>query len=288
MSQSRAIRSAFGTVFRQPTIYLAELVWRSTFAITVSLLALYALIGYLCSMEVSDTDLLGLSGILPGTVWAALQHIFQGSGPMLLRMAGALLLGGAALWVVLATFGQSVTVAAIFGAERPALRETAGRNVARVALFLLTVSALFGAMLLALDRSQLASGERDRGKFFLLALPLWLLVLLVGSLLSSYLSVASLRRFVPRPWRSGRAQFAWVSFVAAGMRLALWVISFFALFLVLSMAMQVPAVLAWVPLVLFGLAYTAASTLIHLLKLAGYARVVAWEAEPREALAAVV
>ena len=288
MSQSRAIRSAFGTVFRQPAIYLAEFVWRATFAITVTLLAFYALIGYLDSMEVTDTDLLGLSGILPGTALAALQHIFQGSGPMLARMAFAVVLGGGMLWLVAATLGQSVTLTALFGIDRPALREAVRRNVAKLALFFLTVAALFGATLVAFDRSQLASGGRDRAKFFVIALPLWLLVFWIASLVGNYLSISSLRRLGPRTSRIGTGQFVWVALVVGVMRLVVWVIAFFAFFVVLSMAMQSPGVIAWVPIVLFGLIYTAASTLIHLLKLAAYTRVIAWEAEPPEALATVV
>jgi hypothetical protein len=289
MSQSRAMRSAFGMVFRQPAIYLAEFVWRTTFAITVAMLAFYALIGYFDSMEVTEMDLYGLTGVVPGTARAALAHIFQGSGPMLVRMAVAVVLSAGLLWLVLATAGQSVTVSALFGVERPALREVASRNLARLALFYLTIAALVGAALLASYKAQLADGGQDRGMFYAIALPLWLLVYWVASFVSSFLSVESLRRVgAASAWRSGRTQFAWVVFATGAMRLVLWFTALFALFIVLSMALQAPAVIGWAFVLMFAIVYSAVSTLIHLLKLAGCVRVVNWEAETPEALAAVV
>lgn len=289
MSQSRAIRSAFGTVFRQPAIYLAELVWRTTFAITVAMLAFYSLIGYFDSMEVTDMDLYGLSGIVPGAARAALAHIFQGSGPMLIRMAIAVVLGAGLVWLVLATFGQSVTLSALFGAERPAFREVASRNLARLALFYLTIAALVGATLLAFHKAQLADGGHDRGTFYAIAVPLWLLVCWIASFVSSFLSVESLRRVgAANAWRSGRMQFAWVAFATGAMRLVLWFTALFALFIVLSMALQAPVVIGEAFILMFAIVYSAASTLIHLLKVAGYVRVVNWEAETTETLAAVV
>ena len=181
MSQSRAMRSAFSTVFRQPAIYLAEFVWRALFAITAALLTFYALIGYLDSREVTDMDLFALFGFIPGTGRAALTHIFQGSGPVLIRTVMALALGMGLLWLVLATFGQSVTLSALYGSVRPAFRVVAGWNVARLALFYLTIAAFVGAGFVAFMKSQLADGGHDRGAFYALAVPLWLLVFWVGA-----------------------------------------------------------------------------------------------------------
>jgi hypothetical protein len=283
------MRSAFGTVFRQPTIYLAAFVWRSVFAIALTLLAFYAAIGYLDSMEVTDRDLLGLAGIIPGTVGAALTHIFKGTGPMLVRVAVAVIFGAGSLWLVLATVGQSVTLSALFGAERPAVRAVASWNLARLALWYLAITALVGATLVAFNRSQLADGGQDRGKFYALAMPLWLLVLWVTSFVSSYMSVAALRQVsAAHSWRSGGSQFLWVAFATAVMRLALWFAALFAFFVVLSMALQAPAEIGWALLLIFAIVYSASSTLIHLLKLAGYVRVVKWEAEEPGALAAMV
>jgi hypothetical protein len=283
------MRSAFGTVFRQPAIYLAEFVWRTTLAITVAMLAFYALIGYFDSLEVTDMDLYGLSGVVPGTVGAALTHIFQGSGPMLIRMAVAVVLAAGLVWLVLATFGQSVTLLALFGTDRPAFRAVASWNVTRLSLWYLTVAAFAGATLVAFSRSQLADGSHDRDTFYALALPLWLLVFWIASFVSSYLSVSSLRKLgAAQGWRNGRSQFLWVAFATGAMRLVLWFITMFAFFIALSMALQVPALIGWVFILMFAIVYSAASTLIHLLKLAGYVRVVDWEAETTETIAAVV
>jgi len=287
MSQSRAMRSAFGMVFRQPAIYFADFVWRTTFAITVMLLAFYALIGYLDSMEVTELDLFGLSGMVPGTAGAALIHIFQGSGPVLLRTVVAVALGAGSVWLVLATVGEGVTLSALFGSKRPAFRVLAGWNLARLALLYLTIAAFVGAGFVAFAKSQLDDGSHDRGAFYALAVPLWLIVFWVGRLVSSFISVESLRRVrgdLPE-WRSGRGQFVWVAFATGLMRVVLWFTALFAFFMVVGMAVQSPAFIAWLLIVLFAIAYSAASTLIHLLKLAGYVRVIAWEAE---ALAAVV
>lgn len=290
MSQSQAMRSAFGMVFRQPAIYVAEFVWRTTFAITVGLLGFYALIGYLDWMEVTDLDLFGLSGIVPGTIAAALTHIFQGSGPVLLRTAIAVALGAGLLWLVLATVGEGVTLSALFGSERPAFRLVATWNLARLALLYLTIAAFIGAGFAAFAKSRLADGSHDHSAFYALAVPLWILVFWVGAAIRGVISVESLRglRGNGLEWRTGRGQFMWVAFATGLMRMVLWFTALFAFFMVLGMAVQSPAFIAWLLIVLFAIAYSAVSTLIHLLKLAGYVRVIAWEVEPPEALATVV
>ena len=290
MSQSRAMRSAFGTVFRQPAIYLAEFVWRALFAITAALLAFYALIGFLDSREVTDTDLFALFGFIPGMGRAALTHIFQGSGPVLLKTVLAVALGTGLLWLVLATIGQSATLSALYGSDRPAFRMVAGWNLARLALLYLSMAAFVGAGFVAFSRSQLPDGSHDRGAFYGLAVPLWLLVFSVGRLVSSFIAIESLRRVrgdLPER-RTGRAQFVWVAFATGMMRAVLWVIALVALVMVLGMALQSPAFLGWLLIVTFALLYSAFSALIHLLKLAGYVRVITWEAEPPQALAVVV
>lgn len=290
MSQSRAMRSAFSTVFRQPAIYFAELVWRSTFAVTSLLLAFYGLIGFLDSREVTDMDLFGLFGFIPGTGKAALTHIFQGSGPVLVRTTVAVAFGIGLLWMVLATVGQSVTFSALFGRERPSLRAVAGWNVVRLAVLYLTIAALGGAASVAFLKSRLADGSHDRGTFYAFALPLWLLVFWIGMTVSSVIFVACLRQVQGRVpgWRRGSRQFVWVIFATGIMRAALSVVALIAFFIVIGMALQSPAILGWLLIAMFGLVYSAASTLVHLLKLAGYVRVLTWETEPPEAFAAVV
>jgi hypothetical protein len=290
MSQSQAMRSAFGAVFRQPTIYLAEFVWRATFAITAALLAFYALIGYLDSMEVTDADLFGIFGFVPGTARAALTHIFQGSGPALVRTVVAVVIGAGLLWLVLASVGESATLSALLGSKRPAFRTVAAWNLARLSLVYLTIAALVGAAFVAFARSQLTDGSHDPGRFYTLALPLWFLIMAVSGSIRSVVSVESLRRIrgAAFEWRSARGQFVWVAFATGVMRTLLWAAALFAFFIILGMALQAPTLVAWLLIVMSALVYTAASTLIHLLRLAGYVRVLTWEAEPPKALAAVV
>lgn len=290
MSQSQAMRSAFGMVFRQPAIYLAEFVWRATFAVTAALLALYALIGYFDSMEVTDGDLFGIFGFVPGTARAALTHVFQGSGPVLVRTFVAVLLGAGLVWLVLASFGESVTLSALFGSKRLAFRAVAEWNLARLSLLYLTIAALVGAAFVALARSRLSDGSHDPAGFYALALPLWFCVLAVSGLVRSVVSLESLRRVhgATSKWRSGRGQLVWVAFATGVMRTLLWASSLFVFFMILGIALEAPRVVAWLLIVMFATVYTAASTLIHLLRLAGYVRVLTWEAEPPEALAAVV
>lgn len=290
MSQSRAMRSAFGMVFHQPTIYLAEFVWRSTFAITAALLGFYALIGFLDSREVTDMDLFALFGFIPGTGRAGLTHIFQGSGPVLVRTGLAVALGMGLVWLVVATCGRSVTVSALLGSERPAFRGVVAWNLARLALLYLTIAACIGAGFVALSNSELSGGSHDRGAFYALATPLWFLVFAIGRLVSSFISVESLRRLCGdlTKRRIGRAQFVWVAFVTGMMRAVLWIVAVLAFFVVVGMAIKAPAAIAWSLIVMSALVYSACSTLIHLLRLAAYVRVIFWEAEPPRALAAVV
>jgi hypothetical protein len=290
MSQSQAMRSAFGAIFRHPAIFLAEFVWRATFAITAALLAFYALIGYLDSMEVTDADLFGIFGFVPGTARAALTHIFQGSGPALVRTMVAVVIGAGLLWLVLASFGESVTLSALFGSKRPAFRAVAEWNLARLSLLYLTIAAMIGAAFLAFGRARLTDGSHDPGRFYALALPLWLLVIWISGTIGSVVAVASLRhvRGNAVEWRNARVQFVWVAFATGVMRTLLWAAGLFAFFIILGMALQAPAFIAWLLIIVCALVYGAASTLIHLLRLAGYVRVLTWEAEPPEALAAVV
>src|SRR4051812_16860651 len=98
MSRSKAVRTGFTAIFREPAIFAAELAWRWTFSVAALLVLIYALLMFLQSLAVTDSDYFGLIGFIPGTAASALANIFHGSGPKMLRVALALWLGLTFLW----------------------------------------------------------------------------------------------------------------------------------------------------------------------------------------------
>ena len=89
MSRSRAVRFGFSTAFRRPALFAAELAWRWAFGAAAVLLIGYSVLLFLSSIPVSDRDLFGLSGMIPGMIQSSLAHIFNGSGPKIVRLLAA-------------------------------------------------------------------------------------------------------------------------------------------------------------------------------------------------------
>src|SRR5436305_122115 len=113
MSQSRAIRSGVSAIVRQPLIMLAELAWRWTLAAAVITVGAYSFLLFLHSLPVSDLDMFGLSGLIPSLFWQTVAHIFNGSGPKMIRITAILILAYAGLWWLAASFGRTATLRAL-------------------------------------------------------------------------------------------------------------------------------------------------------------------------------
>jgi hypothetical protein len=289
MSRSKAVRSGFTAVFRDPAIFAAELAWRWTFAIAAWLLMGYALLLFLQSLTVTDADYFGLLGIIPGTVRAALESIFHGSGPKLVKLALSLGFGLALLWWLAVSAGRTAILNALLSGQRVRFADMLRIHALRAGTALLAALAYAGAIAAAAVFSQRQTG-RDEEKFFLIVFPLVLLVSVVWSTLAWYLSIApivaaqrgttALESLLQSAALARRqpAQFTWVSFFYGGLRYLAGIFGFFALIVMLSATANLPAGSGWAALVLWAAAFSFVSTLINTARLAALVQVVRWDA----------
>ncbi len=313
MSRSRAIRSGVSAVFKQPLIIVAELAWSWAFSLAVLLLGVYALLLFLHSLPVSGGDIFGLSGIVPSLFGQTLAHIFHGSGPTMARIVIVLAVGFAALWWMAASLGRAATLPALIARtdgegvvtsepiSKPALRlrTIVGLHALRVVLGFAGALAYFGAVLLALSVSrvgaevQVGEMQGDIANFYLMLIPIALVIGLIWSTVSWYLRLAPVvavsndsdvvRSILDSAWLSRKfaAQFAWVGFVCGILRLMLYGAAFFVLLGSIGLLAQLPGGIVVGTLALLVLMYSFCSSLINMVKIAAYARIVGseWEAE---------
>jgi hypothetical protein len=108
----------FRTLFRRPSLSLAEITWRWSFSAVSWLLLLLVLVGYLRTLLVSPRDIFLLRSGIPSLAARALAHILAGSGSRLLL--AFLVVGTAAtfLWIVLASLGRAATLTPIIESLR--------------------------------------------------------------------------------------------------------------------------------------------------------------------------
>jgi hypothetical protein len=295
------MRSAFTVIFRQPAIFFAELTWRWVFNISALLVVFYTGIAYFKSLPVTDADMLGLSGLIPGAVGVAIKHIFHGSGPTLVRLGIVAAFGLGLLWWIAATVGRAAEFSALFGTERPPLRAVGTSNGLRMIMSAVALFAFIGVFLFAANRTQLASSDAMQ-KFYFLLLPLGFIVGAVWSVVDWYLTIMSFAG--ARHWRGliaalqdsadvmreYRSQFLWAGFATGVARFVLRIGGFFVFISLLSAALQSPAIVAWLLIGAFAAVYSAFSAFVHLLRTAAYARVIDFDRELRQqgTLAAVV
>lgn len=301
MSRSRAMRSAFTVIFRRPALFFAELVWRWVFNVSALLVVSYTALAYFQSLPVTDADMLGLSGLIPGAVAAAIKHIFHGSGPTLVQLGIAAAFGLGLLWWIASTAGRAAGLSVLFGTERPPLRAVGTSNMLRMVMSGVALFALIGVFLFAANRTQLAPADA-REKFYSILLPLGFIVGAVWSVVDWYLTIVSFAG--ARHWggliaalqdsadvmREYRSQFLWAGFATGVARFVLRVSGFFLFISVLSAALQSPPVVAWLLIGAFAAAYSSLSAFVHLLRTAAYARVIDFDRELRQhgTLAAVI
>ena len=289
MSRSRAMRSAFGAVAREPAVYLAEFVSRMVLCGTTLLLIFYGAIAYARSLPVNDLDLFGLSGWLPGTAARSLAHIFQGSGPTLVRIALAVLVGVAIVWWVVTTVSRGVTMASLAGhVDAPWFGAVSRANAFRIALWLLAMGAFIGVYVFAAHRAQLPDAKADGRTFVLYFFPLAAITLWAALLFDWLLT---LQPFVAL--REGKdslittaqiafehkSQFVWVHCALGIVRFIQFWLSVFAFFVLLSLAMELPPGAAWALMTVFVVVTVAIGSLLQVLRLAAYARIVEWNGQ---------
>jgi hypothetical protein len=157
MKQRSPVSIGFEALFRRPSLGLAEISWRWSFAATCILLFAFSLIEYLDSLPVNTADRLLLRTGRLSLIFQAIIHIIRGSAPRVLAVFLILSLVLAVAWIALASVARAVTVHAVvsyFGASDDLqqsaipLRWPVALNVLRVATTLAAVIACAGTALI--------------------------------------------------------------------------------------------------------------------------------------------
>lgn len=114
MNSSAPITQGFRVAFRRPTIPLAEISWRWSFAAAAWALGTLFVSEYMDSLPVKTLDRILLRTGQPILVARAFHRIFEGSA-LRFTEAGILLVIGLTIgWVLLASFGRAATLYSIF------------------------------------------------------------------------------------------------------------------------------------------------------------------------------
>jgi hypothetical protein len=200
MQSSSPTLSGFRSIFRRPSLGLAEIAWRWSFGFAASLLLLLSFEEYLKTLPVSTGDRWLLRSGQPGLVSQAIQHILQGSAP---RVVAALIVFGLAMataWIGLAALGRAVTLRAVeshFAGDRPSelgdprwgLGSLAGLNLLRVAITVAAGMVWLTAWLVA--SAAASDSDPSPGLAVLMFLAATLLVGLAWSAMNWLLSFAT-------------------------------------------------------------------------------------------------
>jgi hypothetical protein len=195
MKQRSPTLEGFQTMFRLPSLGLAEIAWRWTFGLATTVLLVFAVLEYLSTLPVSASEMLLLRTRQPVLMLQALARIFQGSAPRAVAPFIILTLALALAWIALASFGRAATLKAAIEYFRGSLVSTRclpslfALNSLRAATMLAAAIGIVGALLVA--KSASPADDPSPGAAVLI---FWLLTILIGvtcSLLNWYLSLAS-------------------------------------------------------------------------------------------------
>jgi hypothetical protein len=279
--------SAMRAVLGRPSLPLAEIAWRWSFAALAWMLAAFAALQYLDSLPIRTVDEFLLGTGNPLLVARALSHIVRGSGPRLalgiLTVAAALLL----VWVAFASVGRAATLADLTG--RPPrcwnLKSILAVHFLRACLTFAALTAAAGVFILA----GMAAPAEDvsPGISFQLWSGLLILLCLAWSVLNWMLSLAPI--FVVRDSEDMLGAIrATVYFIRdrlpaicltgalfGTVHLALFVLFLSMAFAIFAFAQLFPAVMVALVLCVLTLLYLALADWLYIARLAAYAAVAA-------------
>ena len=145
----------FRLAFRRPSIPLAEIAWRWSFASAGLVLAWLFLREYLASLPVNRVDRLLLGSQQPILISRAIHRIFSGSAFRFTEAGILLAIGLAVAWIALSSLGRATTVNAILDefdfptANRTSFPSLMFLNFLRAAVTLAAISGTVGAMFLS-------------------------------------------------------------------------------------------------------------------------------------------
>ena len=285
--------------------------WRWSFGAAGTLLMGFALLAYLDTLPVSNTELLMLRSGQPMFVVQAISHVLRGSALRVIAVGVILFLALAVFWILLGSFGRAATLgpmldyirqrARLFAAQDAmasdsdvgnlsggALRSLAGLRFLRVALALAAGVASLGAIIVSGFVSTKTNPQP--GLVFLLITGATFLIWTTWSSLSWFLSTASI--FVVRQGKNTfdailasvdlfRERTGAVVAVGTWFGMAHLILFFVATSVVpfpLAFARVVPPILVIGVVFLLTLAYFAMVDALHMGRFAGYLAIL--EAPP--------
>jgi len=117
MKQRSPTLEGFQTMFRLPSLGLAEIAWRWSFGLAAAVAFAFAVREYLSTLPVTAGEMLLLRTRQPVLMLQALARIFQGSAPRAVAAFLVLTLTLALAWIVLASLGRAASVKAVTAAE---------------------------------------------------------------------------------------------------------------------------------------------------------------------------
>ncbi|MEP6645106.1 MAG: hypothetical protein ABJA69_11455 [Acidobacteriaceae bacterium] len=315
MKQRSPVSVGLETLFRRPSLGLAEISWRWSFGAASILLLAFAVIEYLDSLPVSTSDRLLLRSMQPALIVQALAHIVRGSAPQVIAVFLLIALALAAAWVVLASVGRAVTLKALlnFFENEVALQtseanELSGKlscfqslvalNILRVAILLAAAIACAGATLLV-ARWTPPEGPAIAAAFQL-SQALIMLIWMAWFAINWFLSLATVLVVVQAQdtlsairaaadlciERASALTVASLAFGAAHFIAA--IVASFAGMFVLALLGRIPNMLAFAAVSAITLMYFAVANCFYAGRLAAYVAVIARPPElaPRESVAA--
>ena len=294
MPSPTPVRDGFRAIWRQPSIFFAEIAWRWSFGGAALLLTGLALYEYLQTLIVTPTDLILLRLKHPLAVSRALADIFHGSGPRVVLTAVVLIPALVLLWTLLGALGRFATLRALVSHSSPewtskpgAIGALIGLNVLRVALALAGLLSFVGAAVVASFVNSPTTPHP--GLALLLFTPLALVVSAIwssGNWFLSFAPVFSVRNgedtfgaiaaALDFSRRCG-GKISAVGFCFGAMHLVAFVIGTTVVMYPFAVASLVPPGVTLTLIGIITLLYLAVADWLYVARLAGYLALVEWD-----------
>ncbi|MBI2678451.1 MAG: hypothetical protein HYX28_06690 [Candidatus Koribacter versatilis] len=284
MPTESPVRYGFRTVWRGPSLALAEIAWRWVWGGSVLLIAWFAAAGYLHSLTVSKYDQFRLSSGNPQWMADAIVHIFSGSGPTVLRLGIIVAPAAIVLWISAATFGRAASLRALVGNGKGLLGRTFALHLWRVVVGVLAFAGIVASF--ALGVVLMAKSEPPQPLIFMAVFfPLAVLFTAIRSRINWFLLLANVYAAEGRPAGRGfgeavrgfkrrSGEFMSVGTIVGVIRIVLMGVVTGISFALLPGIGVVPGKVLWAVFVLVTLVYFAVSDWLYAVKLAAYARIV--------------
>ena len=195
----------FRTIFRQPSLGLAEMAWRWSFAGAAALLFAFSAVEYLDTLPVTSGELLLLRTRQPVLIARAVDQILRGSALRAVLATLVLALALALAWMAIASLGRAATLNALLeyfrgdgaaslrnglGADRTSRTGALiGLNFFRLSATIAAALGCLGAILLARVASR--NSDSSPGDAVLIVFALVTFVGLAWLVLNWFLSLAA-------------------------------------------------------------------------------------------------